>query len=172
MVEIRKEQSEDIPVISEIHRKAFGGETEPRLVEAIRESDGFIPELSIVAEKDDNVVGHILFSPITIETDNETLSALSLAPMGVLPDHQNQGIGSELVRSGLAGCQKLGHYIVIVIGYPKYYTRFGFVPAAKKGLKVSFDVPDEAFMVFEGITGALEGVSGTVIYPPFFNEEI
>lgn len=170
MVEIRQERDEDIPVISEIHRVAFGGETEPNLVEAIRESDGFIPELSIVAKVDGDVVGHILFSPITIETKADSVPVLSLAPMGVLPDHQNQGIGSELVKTGLAECQKLGHYIVIVIGYPKYYTRFGFVPASKKGLKVSFDVPDEAFMVFEGITGALEGVSGTVIYPPFFNE--
>ncbi len=172
MIEIRKEKTEDIPVIGEIHKVAFGGETEPNLVEAIRASEGFIPELSLVAEVDGKVVGHIIFSPITIKTKADSVPVLSLAPMGVLPEYQNQGIGSELIRSGLAGCQQLGHYIVIVIGYPKYYTRFGFVPAAKKGLKVSFDVPDEAFMVFEGITGALDGVSGTVIYPPFFNEEV
>ena len=170
MVEIRREKDKDIPVISEIHRAAFGGETEPRLVEAIRKSDGFIPELSLVAEVDGNIVGHILFSPITIETKADPVPVLSLAPMAVLPEYQNQGIGSELIRTGLSECQQLGHYIVIVVGYPKYYTRFGFVPAAKKGLKLSFDVPDEAFLVFEGITGALDGVSGTVIYPPFFNE--
>jgi putative acetyltransferase len=170
MVEIRRERDEDIPAIDKIHRVAFGGETEPRLVEAIRASEGFIPELSLVAEVDGKVVGHILFSPITIETKGDAVTALSLAPMGVLPEYQNQGIGSELIKTGLSECQQLGHYVVIVVGYPKYYSRFGFVPAAKKGLKISLDVPDEAFMVFEGVTGALDGVSGTVTYPPFFNE--
>jgi putative acetyltransferase len=170
MVTIRQERDKEETIIAEIHRTAFGGDAEPRLVELIRKSDGYIPELSLVAEKDGLVVGHILFSPVAIVTDAEKIPALSLAPVGVLPEHQRQGIGSALVREGLTQCQRLGHHIIIVIGHPDYYPRFGFVSATEKGLTAPFDVPDEAFLVYEGISGALTGISGTVEHPPFFLE--
>jgi len=123
-----------------------------------------------VASEDDKVVGHILFSVIVIETKKGDVPVLSLAPMSILPEYQNRGIGSELVRHGLKECQRLGHQVIVVIGHPKYYPRFGFKPAKKKGLKSVYPVPDEAFMVLELTPGALEGVSGSVRFPPAFDD--
>jgi putative acetyltransferase len=88
-----------------------------------------------------------------------------------LPKHQRQGIGSLLVREGLIKCKELGYKAVILVGHPDYYPRFGFSPAKEKGLKLPFDAPDEAFMVFEIVPHALEGIKGMVVYPPEFAEE-
>lgn len=167
---VRTERIEDIGEIHEINRLAFGQEDEALLVQHIRESSGFIPALSLVAIKDSQVVGHILFSQIHIVTPEGNVAVLSLAPMAVLPEFQNSGIGSQLVRTGLEKCRELGHTIVVVIGYPEYYPRFGFVPARKKGLDLHFPVPDEAFMVCELVPDAMEGISGTVKYPPAFSD--
>ena len=151
-----------------MNKLAFGQEDEPRLVDALRESDDFIPELSLVAVKEEKVVGHILFSPIAIETEIGYVRVLSLAPMAVLPEFQKQGIGSELARKGLRECERFGHEVVVVIGYPEYYPRFGFSSARAKGLEAPFEVPDEAFMVLEINEGALDGISGMIRYPPAF----
>lgn len=165
---IRAEKEEDAEAIHEVNRLAFGQEDESLLIGRVRNSSRFIPELSLVAVKKKKVVGHILFSPVSIETKRGDIPALSLAPMAVLPAFQNQGIGTMLVREGLARCRRLGHNIVVVIGHPGYYPRFGFIPARPKGLEVDFPVPDEAFMVSELIPKALDGVKGTVKYPPEF----
>jgi putative acetyltransferase len=90
--------------------------------------------------------------------------------MAVHPEFQNRGIGSELVRQGLERCRKLGYKVVIVVGHPTYYPRFGFISARAKGLETPFPVPDEAFMVIELTPGALNGISGMIIYPPAFEE--
>ena len=172
MVMIRAEKREDIDAIHLVNRLAFGLEDEAFLVRRIRESSGFIPELSLVAEKDSRVVGHILFSRIHIETSAGDVKALSLAPMAVLPVFQNSGIGSQLVRIGLERCRELGNTIVVVIGHPEYYPRFGFVPARKEGLDLQFPVPDEAFMVCKLAPDALEGIKGMVKYPPEFEDVI
>jgi putative acetyltransferase len=100
------------------------------------------------------------------------MKALSLAPMAVLPEFQNSGIGSQLVRTGLERCRELGHTIVVVIGHPEYYPRFGFVPARKEGLDLPFPVPDEAFMVCKLAPDALERIKGMVKYPPEFEDVI
>ncbi len=142
MIIIRTEKQEDIESIREVNLMAFGQDGEGRLVDAIRQSDEFIPALSLVAIENGQVVGHILFSPIKIETQTGDVDALSLAPMAVRPEFQNRGIGSELVREGLKSCKRLGHKIVVVVGHPDYYPRFGFVPARKKGLEAPFPVPD------------------------------
>lgn len=167
---IRAEKSEDIQAIHSLNRQAFGQEDEALLVQRIRESPGFIPELSLAAVKNSRLVGHILFSRIHIQTPRRDVAALSLAPMAVLPEFQNQGIGSELVREGLKKCREMDHKIVVVIGHPRFYPRFGFLPARKKGLDLDFPVPDEGFMVCELAPGALEGVAGKVVYPPAFDE--
>jgi len=135
----------------------------------LRESDDFIYELSLVAVKEGRVVGHILFSPIAIETEIGLVRVLSLAPMAVLPEFQRQGIGSELVRYGLKECERFGHEVVVVIGHPEYYPRFGFSPARAKGLEAPFEVPDAAFMVLELKEGALEGIKGLIRLPPEFD---
>ncbi len=171
--EIRPEQAGDRAVVWEINRVAFGGETEPNLVDKIRESAGFIPQLSLVAARNGRVVGHILFSLIEIKVNDQpdkSMSALALAPMAVHPDFQNQGIGSALVRLGLETSRELGHAVVVVIGHPGYYPRFGFTSARAKGLEVAFPVPDEAFLAIELMPGSLHGVKGTVVYPPAFEE--
>lgn len=171
MVTIRPEKPEDYQRIFEINKKAFKGEVEARLVGKLRNTGGFVPGLSLVAVKDGNVVGHILFSIIRIKTDTENIPVLSLAPMAVLPEYQKQGIGSLLVREGLKKCKELGHKVIILVGHHDFYPRFGFSRAGQRGLKLPFDVPDEAFMMYEIVPQALKGITGTVVYPPEFAEE-
>jgi putative acetyltransferase len=169
MIHIRPENPEDIVRIDELTRLAFQGVDEANLIAAIRDSTYFVPELSLVAVDDDRVVGHILFSLITIESSEKSVEALALAPMAVLPEYQNRGIGTLLVQHGLAACKKLGYSIVIVVGHPEYYPRFGFTPARDCGIKAPFEVPDEAFMVLELVPDALKNVSGVVKYSPAFD---
>jgi putative acetyltransferase len=170
MIAIRLETADDYAAIREVNLLAFGGEDEARLVENLRRSPDFMPELSLVAVKGGEVVGHILFSPVVIDTKEGAIPALALAPMSVRPELQNQGIGSNLVRHGLKECQRLGHRAVVVVGHPAYYPRFGFSSARAKGLEAPFPVPDEAFLVLELVRGALDGVSGVVKYPAAFDE--
>ena len=166
---VRAEKAEDIGAIRKLNKKAFKGNDESKLIDAIRGSDGFIPGLSLAAEKDGKIVGHILFSPVKIKGPAGAAPALALAPMAVLPAFQNQGIGTELVKRGLEECRKLGHKIVVVVGHAGYYPRFGFVKAGEKGLQLPFEAPDEIFMVIELVPGALSEVKGTVEYPPAFH---
>ena len=163
---VRPEKAEDIGAIRKLNKKAFKGNDESKLIDAIRGSDGFIPGLSLAAEKDGKIVGHILFSPVKIKGPAGAAPALALAPMAVLPAFQNQGIGTELVKRGLEECRKLGHKIVVVVGHAGYYPRFGFVKAGEKGLQLPFEAPDEIFMALELVPGALDEVKGTVEYPP------
>src|SRR6185295_11631507 len=131
MISIRPEKREDYPAVRRVVELAFEQPNEADLVDALREN--VASYISLVATSSDDVVGHIFFSPVTIESAQETFTATGLAPMAVLPTHQNQGIGSMLVREGLAECRRLGHYIVVVLGHPNYYPRFGFAPASSKG---------------------------------------
>lgn len=170
MIAIRPETAEDYAAIREVNALAFGREVEPRLVEALRRLSEFIPELSLVAFEGDQMVGHIMFSPLVIETKGGAVSALALAVLAVRSDLQNQGIGSELVRDSLERCRSLGHRIVVVIGHPTYYPRFGFSPARARGLEVPFPVSDEAFLALELVPGALDEIAGMVKYPPPFSE--
>jgi len=170
MLVIRPERKQDYAAVHEAHRLAFGRENEARLVETLRQSTNFIPELSLVAVKNGRVVGHVLFSPIIIETQIDTVPALALAPIAVLPEFQNQGIGSELIRLGLKKCQRLGHKIVVVVGHSTYYSRFGFSSARAKGLEVPFQVSDEPFMALELTPKALDGIKGMIKYPLAFDE--
>jgi len=170
MMIIRPEKKKDYTAIHSVNELAFGGRDEANLIQALRKSDGFIPELSLVAVQKGEVIGHILFSPIVIKSKERVISALALAPMAVHPKFKNKGVGSRLVRRGLEDCQRLGYKIVVVIGHPGYYSRFGFLPARDKGLKVAFSVPDEAFMVLELVPGALDVTQGEIKYPPAFGE--
>ncbi|MCL1467778.1 GNAT family N-acetyltransferase [Argonema galeatum] len=170
MLTFSSETEDDIATIREVVTAAFGQTNEAQLVEAIRNSPNFIPELSIVAKEDGNVVGHILFSPITIEAQEQISGAGALAPLAVTPARQRQAIGTQLVQVGLSKCRNLGHSIVVVLGHPQYYRRFGFQTASKFGMQAPFPVPDEAFMVFELMPDALKNVSGIVRYPTYFDE--
>jgi putative acetyltransferase len=170
MVTIRPEQPLDYPAIFEVNKLAFDNENEPRLVETLRHAPGFLPELSLVAVLENQIVGHILFSPVVIGTSSGDRSILALAPVAVRQDFQNRGIGSELIRQGLEACRRLGHRIVVVLGHSNFYPRFGFKPARPRGVTAPFPVPDEAWMVLELQPGALSGVQGTVRFPPAFDD--
>ncbi|MFQ6027505.1 MAG: GNAT family N-acetyltransferase [Dehalococcoidia bacterium] len=146
---------------------AFGGSGEANLVEELQRQGA--ATLALVAVLDGRVVGHILFSPVTIDSEWGSQNALGLGPMAVRPEHQNQGIGSSLLREGLKLCRERGHQIVVVLGHPAYYPRFGFRTAAPLGVRCEYDAPEEAFMVLELQPGALEGVSGVVKYRPEFS---
>lgn len=163
-ISIRPEAREDYPTVHDLVRRACR-ENEARLVDLLRESPEFVPALSLVAEMDGRIVGHLLFTP-TKTTGGGTV--LALAPVAVDPPFQRQGVGSALVLRGLDECRRLGYGVVIVIGHPDYYPRFGFSPAREKGFEVLFPVPDEAFMVLELRSGALESARGTIVYSPAF----
>ncbi|HXU37840.1 MAG TPA: N-acetyltransferase [Blastocatellia bacterium] len=163
---IRTETTEDHGPVRLVNELAFGQPNEADLVDALRENAH--PCISLVALVDEQVVGHIFFSPVSIETESGDFTAMGLAPMAVLPEHQNQGIGSQLVREGLKACRRIGENVVVVLGHPNYYPRFGFVPAGLKGLRCEYDVPDEVFMVTELTEGALAGRRGLVKYHPEF----
>jgi putative acetyltransferase len=167
---VRQEKEKDYGGIYEVNKLAFGQENESRLVERIRKGDSFIPELSLVAEVGGRVVGHILFSEIKI-SGSLIFETLMLAPIAVTPELQRQGIGTELMKRGMKLASELGYDSIIVVGHKEYYPRFGFKKASSWNIKFPFEVPDEAFMAIELVGGALEGKSGTIIYPDEFKEE-
>ena len=168
MILIRPETPEDFEAIRRLNELAFGRSNEADLVDALREDA--TPLISLVAVVDDQIAGHILFSPVTVESEDGSFEAMGLAPMAVLPSHQNQGIGSRLVREGLGECRRLGQDIVVVLGHKNYYPRFGFEPARSKGLRSEYDVSDDAFMVAELSEGALGERCGLVKYHPAFGK--
>ena len=158
---VRQETHQDREAIRKVNRSAFGGDDEANLVDALREGD-FVA-MSLVAELDGTIVGHILFSRVEIRTSDGTVKALSLAPMAVLPGHQRQGIGCALVKAGLDSCRDFGQKIVVVLGHPGFYPKFGFSPELARSLKSPFGGGD-AWMALEIEPGALDGVEGTVEY--------
>jgi len=165
---VRAETPVDHAAVRRVNQLAFGTDNEANLVDALREHANSY--LSLVAIQDAQTVGHIFFSPVTIESETSTFTAMGLAPMAVLPEYQKQGIGSALVEYGFRECRRIGHDIVVVVGHPEYYPRFGFTPARAKGLRCEYDVPDEAFMVAELSPGALNGRQGLVRYHPEFKK--
>ena len=168
-IEIRKEIESDYADVYELNKAAFGQESESKLVELLRKSNAFIPELSLVAVINNKIVGHILFTKIIIKDDSgNEFESLALAPMAVKPELQKKGIGGKLIRYGLNKARELGYKSVIVLGHEHYYPKFGFVPAEKWKIKAPFDVPKNVFMGIELVENGLTGVTGTVHYPEEF----
>jgi putative acetyltransferase len=164
---IRKEQPSDIEKIWEVNSEAFETEAEANLVNALRSSG--CDYISLVAEAENKIVGHILFTPVELTDDENKLKLMGLGPMAVLRKYQNKGIGSELVKAGLEHCQSLGYDAVVVLGHPNFYPRFDFVPSAKYGIKSEYDVPDEVFMILELVPESLNNHSGIIKYHEAFN---
>lgn len=163
-VVIRPETAADTAEVFEVNRRAFAREDEAQLVDALRQG-GFV-RLSLVAEQQGQLVGHILFSDLPIETKAGVVPALSLAPMAVVPKFQKQGIGSQLVTTGLEECRRLDHKIVAVLGHEHFYPRFGFSAELAKPLVSPFS--GDVWMAAELVTGALRNVAGKVRYAPPF----
>ena len=168
MITIRAEKPKDISSIRYINEQAFGRNVEADLIEKLRKRAKLA--ISLVAVENDKVVGHITFSPVAVESKGSSFGAVSLATMAVLPEYQHKGIGSQLVLAGLEECRLLGYEMIVVVGHPDYYPRFGFVPARTKGIECEFPAPDEAWMLLELNEGGLAGRKGTVKYQPEFQE--
>jgi putative acetyltransferase len=145
---------------------AFNQPNEGRMIEALRKNKKFISELSLVAEIDSKVAGHILFFPLNIISGEKSFEVLSLAPMAVLPEYQNNGIGKKLVTEGLKKSKEMGYKAVVVLGHPTYYPKFGFERASKWNIKLPIEnVPDEASMAIELEEGFLKDKAGIIEYP-------
>ncbi|MEQ1934756.1 MAG: N-acetyltransferase [Fimbriimonadaceae bacterium] len=166
-VRIRLENNESVEerlAIRAINEAAFGGADESDLVDKLR-ADGHAI-VSLVAELDTGIVGHIMFSRMWVRTSTALVPAVALAPVAVIPEHQRRGIGGRLIRYGLELLQGRSERIVIVLGHPDYYPRFGFSTDKAKFIESPF--PSEAFMAMELSTDALSGIRGKVVYPPAF----
>jgi putative acetyltransferase len=165
-VKIRDEQPGDAAAIFAVNQAAFGRPDEARLVDALR-ADG-AATVSLVAELDGEVVGHILFSEVTLDPPRSVADVIALAPVAVRPDLQSRRIGAALIEEGLRRCGKLGYGAAVLLGPPSYYPRFGFLPAHRFGLRCEFPSPPEAFMALELAPGGLEGEPATVHYHAAF----
>jgi len=166
LVHIREERKEDFEGVRRVNEAAFGQPAEADLVDTLR--SGGAVTVSLVAEVEGQIGGHLFFSPVTVQGADD-LKAVGLGPMAVLPEHQRRGIGSLLIKQGLEDCRKAGIQVVVVLGHPDYYPRFGFRRASSWGLRCEFDAPDEAFMAIELTPNALSSRAGLVKYHPAFS---
>ncbi|MFB2118664.1 GNAT family N-acetyltransferase [Parapedobacter sp. 2B3] len=171
---IRREDASDYEAVFNVVEKAFENEEhsdhqEQLLVERLRKSAAFVPELALVAELYGEVVGYILLTKIRIVNEHANTTSLALAPVAVLPAHQGKGIGGRLIEAAHVKATELGFGSVVLLGHENYYPRFGYEPAGKFGIMLPFDVPVENCMAIELAEGALTNVSGVVEYPHEFN---
>lgn len=164
-VVLRPEEPRDHEGIFNVHASAFPSSAEAQLVDALRDEGH--ARVSLVAEIDGRIVGHVLFSDLAIVSPSATVAALALAPLAVLPEFQRNGIGSELVRRGLEMCRADGYRIVIVLGEPSFYGRFGFSADRAVALESPFAGP--YFLGLELVAGGMAGLAGRVEYPPPFS---
>ena len=174
-ITIRKEKKTDYPSVYKVTEDAFktlaiSDHKEQFLVERLRKSNAFISELSLVAEFENNIIGHILLTKIKIKNNKEVINALALAPLSVLPDFQGQGIGGMLIKKAHRIAKKLNYELIVLIGHANYYPRFGYVRADNYGLKLAFEVPGENFMVKVLGKNGMDAINGIVVYPKEFNE--
>lgn len=172
---IRKETSADHKHVFTLITKAFSAlehsdHKEQFLVERLRNSTAFIPELSLVAEIDNRIVGYILLTRIYIKNGSGEWPSLALAPVAVDPDFQGLGIGGKLIMAAHRIAAESGHKSVILLGHAEYYPKFGYVPTVNFGISLPFEVPAENCMAVELVPKGLEGVSGTVEYAHEFFE--
>lgn len=164
---IRPETPEDIDAIDHIHFAAFDQDGEAKLVHALRNDGSLV--ISFLAVVEDQVVGHIAYSPLTFNQPADPGTVLGLGPMAVSPAFQGQGIGKTLLLESLEACKKIGCPAVIVLGHPEFYAKGGFIPASQFGITPQYDVPDEAFMARELFPGTLKDLTGTAHYHPAFD---
>lgn len=167
-ITVRQEKREDIQAIEVVHLSAFEGDDEVNFVDSLRNSTGFNPKLSLVAEFHGRIVGHILLTPVQLQSAAGDLGILALAPMAVVPSQSHRGIGSALVEAARAVAGGLGYKAIVVAGHPDYYLRLGFRPADDFNLHCSLPVPTRLITAMELEPGVFSG-GGKVIYPPQFS---
>lgn len=164
-IRIRTEEEKDWMNVHKVNAHVFETPGEADLVDMLRKQAQ--PIVSLVAEVDGAIVGHILFSPVSLQ-GHPDMKIMGLAPMAVVPGHQGMGIGSDLVRAGLEQCRQLDVGAVVVLGHPEYYPRFGFTSAKQFDIICEYDVPEDVFMLLELFSGSLQGASGKIEYHPLF----
>jgi putative acetyltransferase len=157
-IEIREERPDDVEAIHDVNKRAFGQDQEGNIVDALRSNGAAL--LSLVATLDGRVVGHIMYSPITVGD----VTGAALGPMAVLPERQREGIGSKLIEAGTRKLKDAGYPFIIVLGHASYYPRFGFKPASSFGIKCEWDVPADVFMLLVLDPAKMHGVSGLAKY--------
>ena len=172
-VKIRRETQNDHEIVFELVKGAFANEaysdhSEHFLVERLRQSEAFIPGLSMVAELDNRVVGYILLTKIQIKNDQKSFDSLALAPVAVLPEYQGKGIGGQLITEAHEQARALGFRSIVLLGHQHYYPRFGYKRSSEYSIRLPFEAPEENCMVLELLEGGLNGVSGTVVYAKEF----
>ena len=163
MIEIRPEGPGDIAAIRDVNHSAFGQDQEGNIVDALRANGGAL--LSLVAVKQDRVVGQIMYSPARVGSAH----GAALGPMAVLPEHQRQGIGSKLIEAGNRRLEESGCPFIIVVGHANFYPRFGFKPASSCGITCEWEVPDDVFMLLTLDRSKMAGVSGLAQYRSEFS---
>lgn len=166
---IRSENSTDYNAINFVTDQAFKRPNEGILVSSLRRLPEFDPHLSLVAEIDHHIVGHVLFFPIKIQSEDNFFPSLNLGPIAVIPDFQQRGIGGKLIEAGHLAAKGLGYTSVILLGHPSYYPHFGYKLASTWDIRNPWNIHNDAFMALELVNGALEGVSGLAIYPQAFH---
>lgn len=174
-ISIRQETEKDYKLSEFVIEKAFknvrySDHKEQFLIAKLRKSDVFVPELCLVAELDEEIVGHIMLTKLLIKNGKNEYESLALAPVSILPEYQNKGIGSKIIIESLKIAKKIGFKSVVVLGHDKYYPRFGFKPSSIWEIKAPFDVPEESFMALELEDRSLNDIKGTVIYTKEFFE--
>jgi len=163
VIHVREERPEDVVSIREVNRRAFGQDQEGNIVDALRSNGAVL--LSLVAMQDDQVVGHVLYSPISVGS----ATGAALGPMAVVPEFQRQGVGGTLIETGNRIIKDRGYPFIIVLGHAEYYPRFGFVPARSRGIQCEWDVPDDVFMLLVLDEEKMRGVSGISKYRQEFS---
>lgn len=161
---VRGEKAADYADIYEINKLAFGREDEGRLIEDIRKTKNYEFGFSLVAVKEEKILGHALFSKAFVVHKGRRFKCLALGPMAVLPEHQRKGIGKALIAEGFERAKEVGFGAIVVLGDPAYFEQFGFKPSLVYKVRCSFSPSPEYFMVKEITRNAMRGIIGTVQY--------
>jgi putative acetyltransferase len=169
MINIRQETPSDYDAVRRVNMISFGRKNEAELVDRLRKTDSFIPELSLVALEGERIIGHLLITKVHVTSNERSITLLALSPMCVIPEYQNKGVGTRMVEAAIRICRGLNYPAIVVLGHPPFYSRLGFVESGLYGIKSPFDAPPEAYMVYILVEELSGHVAGVVTYPDEFN---